>query len=560
MLDVAGLPKNINGFRTTHTCELCGFEPKTKNKYREKQDHLVMKHFKDRIDKIFPHCRPYACPAGGCPFTGKDKQALLRHYTGKHGILERYLREALAEKGITYLPGEGGKRRHSDSSNSSTGSTGVGRGGKNPRLSLTPPSQQQQQQQTVVQVGPDGQLTPVLEQPQQVQTVQQVQQQQQQQVATKQVTLPTKPTNAEELRKEVEAMMRSFQPVMDQPVAVLQIPSSAVISSVGNGNSNGIVSTAGGVTVSLPTTPVTNVCSSSSTALPNGLPSGAVVTAIPVIQSTNAGNGTVVATAASTATVVPVASLPAIVLSAVANATAASVAANNGTSNGGTVGVGGLPPVTVSLPTQPSDVPTITVSNGGNKSNALSSAPVASLLANGPSASSLPLPIEAINGGQRVTLNGKLNGAVNHQLVLTSGTEGTTSPSPVNDDVMWSAVNSAPGPAVVVEAANTVPVAYVQDASSSATAQTPAAVVAANGAEFVNINGGAISVNGATNGGTVIVNGGASNGGSTIESIDYDYLYSVAAAPSSSAGANGGVNGVAVAVDARERQLDFCML
>ena len=101
MLDLvpANLPKNVNGFRTTHTCELCGFEPKTKNKYREKQDHLVMKHFKEKIDKIFPHCRPYSCPSAECSFTGKDKQALLRHYTGKHGILEKYLREALAEKG-----------------------------------------------------------------------------------------------------------------------------------------------------------------------------------------------------------------------------------------------------------------------------------------------------------------------------------------------------------------------------------------------------------------------------------------------------------------------------
>ena len=90
MLDLVGLPKNANGFRTTHTCELCGFEPKTKNKYREKQDHLVMKHFKERIDKIFPHCRPYSCPNPECDFTGKDKQALLRHYTGKHKLLARY--------------------------------------------------------------------------------------------------------------------------------------------------------------------------------------------------------------------------------------------------------------------------------------------------------------------------------------------------------------------------------------------------------------------------------------------------------------------------------------
>ena len=89
MLDIQGLPKNANGFRTTHTCELCGFEPKTKNKYREKQDHLVMKHFKERIDKIFPHCRPYSCPNTECSFEGKDKQALLwccLAWTGDTGV------------------------------------------------------------------------------------------------------------------------------------------------------------------------------------------------------------------------------------------------------------------------------------------------------------------------------------------------------------------------------------------------------------------------------------------------------------------------------------------
>ena len=111
MLDIQGLPKNANGFRTTHTCELCGFEPKTKNKYREKQDHLVMKHFKERIDKIFPHCRPYSCPNTECSFEGKDKQALLRHYTGKHGVLELYLREALLAKGINYHLSDSAKRK-----------------------------------------------------------------------------------------------------------------------------------------------------------------------------------------------------------------------------------------------------------------------------------------------------------------------------------------------------------------------------------------------------------------------------------------------------------------
>lgn len=114
MLDIKScFPKNLNGTRTNHTCELCGFEPKTKNKYREKQDHLVMKHFKQKVVNMFPQTRPYSCPAEGCIFTGKDKQALLRHYTGKHGILEKYLKEALAENGIKYSKSENGNKRKS---------------------------------------------------------------------------------------------------------------------------------------------------------------------------------------------------------------------------------------------------------------------------------------------------------------------------------------------------------------------------------------------------------------------------------------------------------------
>jgi len=37
--------------------------------------------------------------------------SLLRHYTGKHGILELYLREALAEKGIQYHMSDSAKRK-----------------------------------------------------------------------------------------------------------------------------------------------------------------------------------------------------------------------------------------------------------------------------------------------------------------------------------------------------------------------------------------------------------------------------------------------------------------
>ena len=458
MLDIAGLPKNMNGFRTTHTCELCGFEPKTKNKYREKQDHLVMKHFKEKIDKIFPHCRPYECPMEECTFTGKDKQALLRHYTGKHGILEKYLREALAEKGITYTPGENGKRRHSDA--------GQRNGHKNPRLSLTPP----------------GSVQPV-------------------QTALEQITDNLKPVpiarpNTEELRKEVEAMMRSFQPV-EQPV-VLSIPSSALTTTV-NGSSNS--------------------------------PS-AVVTAIPLIESTTNGGNAVLSTATSTATVVPVASLPAIVLSAVANATAASVAANanglngnvsNGLSNGVVNGVVNGVNVSVSLPTQPANVPTITVSNNGSPSSlsSCSTPPPPPVIINpqkmastiGPSPCALPLPPEVIahslvNGIVKTSAPVTNGDIVKSTTVTTNGHHvngGTTSPSPMvveNEDVMWSAA-STNGPAVVVEAAHTVPVTYIENVDATFATTT------------------------------------------NLESIDYEDLYTAT---------------TSAPTEVRERQLDFSML
>ena len=523
MLDLAGLPKNINGFRTTHTCELCGFEPKTKNKYREKQDHLVMKHFKEKIDKIFPHCRPYACPAAGCPFTGKDKQALLRHYTGKHGILERYLREALAEKGINYTPGEGGKRRHSDASANGAGAAKI----KNPRLSLTPPGG------TLV-IDPQTILpsTPV---PQEEAAA----------VAAAVAAAEPRP-NTEELRKEVEAMMRSFQPV-EQPV-VLHIPSSAVTAS-----------------------------SSSS---PSPSRNNSVVTAIPVIQSaTNGGNSTTVVASTTSATVVPVASLPAIVLSAVANATAASVATNNG------VVVNGAP-TTVSLPTQPSDVPTINVVTGKTAANSASTTttsssinagnytPVATLLAAaanpGPSPSSLPLPFEvitssggvangAVNGGPTIKLNCSdppMNGRLlKSAVIVTNGVGHNGSPSPVveNEDVMWSAVNAA---CAAVTTSNS-------SSNGSNGSAGPAVVVEAANYGVDSVVGEVVSFTAAS--------------ANSIESIDYDYLYpatsinggGVSGAGGGSGGGSGGGGGggivvenggVLIASQARERQLDFCML
>lgn len=79
-------------------CEICGFVPYTKNKYREKQDHLAKFHFKERIDLVLPTSRPYLCPDADCSYLGKDKQDILRHYTGKHNILKMWVDSFIREQ------------------------------------------------------------------------------------------------------------------------------------------------------------------------------------------------------------------------------------------------------------------------------------------------------------------------------------------------------------------------------------------------------------------------------------------------------------------------------
>lgn len=78
-----------------HICELCGFKAITKNKYREKQDHYAKWHFKERLEGLLPQVRPYLCPdfPSGCDYSGKDKQTVMRHYTGKHNIFELWVSE-----------------------------------------------------------------------------------------------------------------------------------------------------------------------------------------------------------------------------------------------------------------------------------------------------------------------------------------------------------------------------------------------------------------------------------------------------------------------------------
>ena len=84
--------------RGRNECEICGFVPYTKNKYREKSDHLAKFHFKERIDALMPKYRPYDCPGLECSYQGKDKQDVLRHYTGKHNILKKWVDDFIREQ------------------------------------------------------------------------------------------------------------------------------------------------------------------------------------------------------------------------------------------------------------------------------------------------------------------------------------------------------------------------------------------------------------------------------------------------------------------------------
>ena len=94
----AVMPEKRIFAKSGHVCMMCGFKATTKNKYRELQDHLVRQHFQDRIKSALPTRRPFLCPDHSCNVEGKDWQALMRHYTGKHGVLEAYIKEFMASQ------------------------------------------------------------------------------------------------------------------------------------------------------------------------------------------------------------------------------------------------------------------------------------------------------------------------------------------------------------------------------------------------------------------------------------------------------------------------------
>ena len=82
------------GTSTTRMCEICGFEPKTKNKSRERMDHLAMKHFRDQMISELRKDKPMKCPRCDI-FESKDRQQLFRHMISKHKVLDGYLTEAV---------------------------------------------------------------------------------------------------------------------------------------------------------------------------------------------------------------------------------------------------------------------------------------------------------------------------------------------------------------------------------------------------------------------------------------------------------------------------------
>ena len=88
-----------NPRKNGHVCEICGFQPKSGTKSRERLEHMARKHFKARIDRELSQSSGVnTCPL--CEYVGKCKQELIRHYTRRHKVLERYMAEDKLENGI----------------------------------------------------------------------------------------------------------------------------------------------------------------------------------------------------------------------------------------------------------------------------------------------------------------------------------------------------------------------------------------------------------------------------------------------------------------------------
>ena len=76
-------------------CELCDFTPKLKS---QRQTHLLVEHFMEKLYNFFQKRSPYKCIIGECVFETFRKEDLQDHYIIQHNILESFMKEALAIK------------------------------------------------------------------------------------------------------------------------------------------------------------------------------------------------------------------------------------------------------------------------------------------------------------------------------------------------------------------------------------------------------------------------------------------------------------------------------
>ncbi len=118
----------------TRLCELCGFEPRTKNKSRERMDHLAMKHFRDQMISELRKDKPMKCPR--CDqFESKDRQQLFRHMISKHKVLDFYVAAA-----VERMKAEGKQPFYSSSTSSNQPTSSSDAAGLVPMLVSPAPS------------------------------------------------------------------------------------------------------------------------------------------------------------------------------------------------------------------------------------------------------------------------------------------------------------------------------------------------------------------------------------------------------------------------------------
>ena len=76
-------------------CELCDFASNSKF---QRETHLLVEHFMEKLSNNFPKFSPYKCIIGNCVFQTNNKYDLQQHYIRQHNILEKFMKEELDKK------------------------------------------------------------------------------------------------------------------------------------------------------------------------------------------------------------------------------------------------------------------------------------------------------------------------------------------------------------------------------------------------------------------------------------------------------------------------------